>query len=327
MATIVRHPEVEDYFVELTLDEIRQRPHGIIPEYEANRLIILKEYRLPVDLAVFAEMSTNLALLDDPALRRSVKKMESTTFFGPGRDPVQTKTTSALRRSVKKMLSAAFSGLGRKPVQAKTTSDAVTRALYDVLCKGDAGLYRRASEVMRAAHDALLSLYSVCFPQYGYFKLVPTIRFTQTLFENLHWDNHHIAEDFQQARIFCNLDQRPRLWNVSHNFVTYAQRLYREHELSRFAGQDPNLLVNYLTGNVLGGSRNACRDSLARHVIAFEPGEVWFGESRMLSHQIVYGERAMVYMFFVEPSRMLAPEKRFNTRVEALHRENAHSDQ
>ena len=295
MPTILKHPQIEDYFVELTLDEIKQRPHGIIPEYEANRLIILKDYRLPIDLDVFAEMSTNLNRVEDPKVRRTIKKMYSTTFYGDAAPALDT----------------------------KTSSDPVIRAAYDVLCNGDAELYRRASDTMRTAHETLLQIYTTCFPGYDYYRIIPSIRLTQTLFENLHWDNHQIAADFQQARIFCNLDQRPRIWHVSHNFVTYARQLYQEHQLSRFSGQDPNLLNDYICGKVLGGTRNACRDNLPRHVIAFEPGEVWFGESRMLAHQIFYGARAMVYMFFIEPDRMLSPERRFNAQVESLHREAA----
>ena len=295
MATILKHPQVEDYFVELTLDEIKERPHGIIPEYESNRLIILKDYRLPIDLDVFAEMSTNLGRIEDPKIRRTVKKMTSTNFLREG----------------------------YSADDVRTVPNPITRAAYDVLCNGDADLYLGVRDAMRTAHETLLHLYEICFPDYSYFRIIPTIRLTQTLFENLHWDNHQIAEDFQQVRIFCNLDQRPRIWHVSHNFVTYARQLYQEHQLSRFAGQDPNLLNNYICGSVLGGSRNACRDNLPRHVIAFEPGEIWFGESRMLAHQIFYGERAMVYMFMIDPARMLSPERRFNAQVESLHREAA----
>jgi len=39
----------------------------------------------------------------------------------------------------------------------------------------------------------------------------------------------------------------------------------------------------------------------------------------MISHQIFYGERAMVYMFFVSPDGMLSPDRRFNQQVEDLH--------
>ena len=58
-----------------------------------------------------------------------------------------------------------------------------------------------------------------------------------------------------------------------------------------------------------------------RHRIAFDPGEVWLGESRLISHQIYYGEAAMVYMWFVDTSSMADPANRFNERVERLHRD------
>ena len=50
-------------------------------------------------------------------------------------------------------------------------------------------------------------------------------------------------------------------------------------------------------------------------------GEVWFGESRLISHQIYYGESAAVYMWFVNAASMADPNRRFNHRLESLHRE------
>lgn len=297
MATIIKHPDVEDYFVELTLDEIKRRPNGITDLYEANRLILLKDYRLPVDLSVFAHLSGNIEKVDSPALRKTLKKMTSPKFF----EGIEFNSDSATIR------------------QAFEAADPVRKAVFDVLCNGDAELFSVASRAMKAAHDTALELFETCFPTYSYYRVIPSVRLTTTLFENIHWDNHQIADDFQQVRIFSNLDQRPRIWHTSHNFVAYARQLYRDHDLGRFAGKDPNELVNYMCGPVLGGTANACRDSLPRHVIAFEPGEVWFGESRLLSHQIFYGERAMVYMFFVRPDGMLSPSSRFNQQVEALH--------
>jgi hypothetical protein len=61
-------------------------------------------------------------------------------------------------------------------------------------------------------------------------------------------------------------------------------------------------------------------DHQPRHRIAFDPGEMWIGESRLISHQIYYGEAAMVYMWFVNTSSMAESENRFNARVEAVHR-------
>ncbi|HEY5410569.1 MAG TPA: hypothetical protein VIJ94_07570 [Caulobacteraceae bacterium] len=286
MAKIIKHPEVEDYFVELTLDEIRSKPNGIIPEYEANRLVVLKDYRLPVDLEALGRMSTDLSRIEDQKLRRKIKKLTSTWI-----------------------------------VEDQPDSRDVRQAVFEVMCGGDEGLFRAVRSTMAAAHQAIIGLYDVCFPNYKPFmRLIPSVRLTQTLFENLHWDNHQIEDDFQQVRIFCNLDQRPRIWNVSHNFVEFAKRLYEAHDLGRYAGKDPNLLNDYICGNILGGTAKACTDDLPRHAAAFEPGEVWFGESRMIAHQIYYGERAMVYMFFVPPEAMLDPARRFNIQVKDLHR-------
>lgn len=346
MATIIRHPQVEDYFVELTLDQIRQRPGGIADLYEENRLILLKDYRLPVDLDVLQKMSGNLARVEDPKLRKTLKKLTSTKFFegadavfsdddsGASPEPEAHEAPDAGQRSLLGRLKptlkrgapsqstpvAGSSNPSRtRVIDLLETSDPVRRAVYDVLCNGDADLFAQASRMMKRAHEAAMDLFQICFPTYQYFRIVPSVRLTTTLFENIHWDNHGIAEDFQQVRIFCNLDQRPRIWHTSHRFVTYLETIYSEHRLERFAGRDPNELNDYVCGKVLGGTRGACTDNLPRHVIAFDPGEVWFGESRILSHQIFYGERAMVYMFFVHPEGMLRPERRFNEQVRLLH--------
>jgi hypothetical protein len=80
-------------------------------------------------------------------------------------------------------------------------------------------------------------------------------------------------------------------------------------------------MLDFITGSVLGGTVNTWMDNLPRHRIAFDPGEVWLGESRLLSHQIYYGEAAMVYMWFVNAASMANPANRFNARVDAVHRE------
>jgi hypothetical protein len=284
MAKIIKHADVEDYFVERTLDEIKSTPHGLIPEYEANRLIVLKDYRLPIDFDAFAEMNANTQAAS-PALQKQLKKLMATHIL-----------------------------------QASPAStEPLHRAIFETFCNGDEVLFNRVQSAMRAAHEAVLELFRTCFPNYEHFRVVPSVRLTRTMFENLHWDNHNIDDDFQQVRIFVNLDERPRIWNVSHNFVNFARSVYRDHGLERFAGRDPNEMNDYIVGKILGGTAGACRDAFPRHVVAFEPGEVWFGESRMISHQIYYGERAMVYMFFVKPEGMLDRRRRFNAQVEDLH--------
>jgi hypothetical protein len=296
MARIERHPNVSDYILSMSLDEIRQRG-GVSDIFEEGKIVLLKDYRLDFDFDAISNLATTIGDVEDKAIRRTLKKLQATSFF--------EKTGNSTISTV----------LGRR--------DESQNPVLDVLCKGNQSVFERAANAIRSAHEEILRIFSVCFPTYDAFRFIPSLRLTQTLFENLHWDNHSIDDDFHQARIFANLDTRPRIWHVSHNYIDYARQLYREHDLGRFAGKDPNLMLDYINGEVLGGTQQTWREALPKHRIAFDPGEVWIGESRMISHQIFYGERAMVYMWFVKAASMANPENRFNNRVEALHQEMA----
>jgi hypothetical protein len=294
MALIERHPAVEDYFVNLSVADIRDRG-GIADIFEEGRIILLKDYLLDFDFEALTGLSKSTDGIEDPALRKKLKKMTAPLFF-EGDAPVEKNGRLIFREPVR-------------------------QAIYDVICRGDRATFDRASLALKSAHEQLLRLFDVCFPQYETFRLVPSIRLTQTLFENLHWDNHSIDDDFHQARIFTNLDIRPRIWNVGHRFPDWVRMHYDEYDLGRFAGKDPNLLIDFVTGDILGGTRKTWKDNEPRHRIAFQPGEVWLGESRLISHQIYYGESAMVYMWFVNRRSMADPAKAFNSRVDALHKQ------
>lgn len=295
MAIIERHPDIEDYFVELTLDEISRRG-GLADIFEEGRVILLKDYRLPVDHQAIDAISRSLDDIADPQIRRRVKKLTTPMFFD---EP-----------------SGAADG-------HLTFDDTARQAIYDVLCRRDREVFEKAAAAIKSAHDEALRIFGICFPNYEPFRLIPSARLTRTLFENLHWDNHSIDDDFHQARIFANLDTRPRIWNVGHPYPQWVREYYHEHDLGRFAGKDPNLMLDYISGHVLGGTQNTWMDKEPRHKVALEPGEVWLCESRLISHQIVYGESALVYMWFVRAASMANPENRYNRRVERIHQEMA----
>ena len=292
MAIIHRHPEIEDYFVQMTLPNIAERG-GIADIFEEGRLIILSDYRMDFESSTLAKISKSIGGIGDRDLRKRIKKLSGTQFF-EGELPVRRNGRLAF-------------------------GDPVRQALFDHVCRGDEEVFKGAAASLKRAHEEILRIFEICFPQYEPFRIVPSLRLTRTFFENLHWDNHSIDDDFHQARIFANLDARPRIWNVGRLFTDWARQFYWEHDLGRFAGKDPNLMIDYITGSVLGGTRKAWLDTEPRHQIAFEPGEVWLGESRLISHQIYYGEAAMVYMWFVKPASMANPSNRFNKRVERLH--------
>ena len=293
MALIDRHPGVEDYFTEISLSEIANCG-GVADIFEEGRLLLLKDFRLDFDFEALSALSKSTESVEDLALRKKLKKMTTPLFF-EGERPIEKAGRLLFR-------------------------DPARQAVFDVICRGDRDIFERASRALKSAHDQLLRLFDICFPQYETFRVVPSIRLTRTMFENLHWDNHSIEEDFHQARIFTNLDTRPRIWNTGARLPDWVQMHYDEYDLGRFAGKDPNLLIDFVTGDVLGGSRKTWMDNEPRHRIAFDPGEVWLGESRLISHQIYYGEAAMVYMWFVNAASMADAENRFNNRVESVHR-------
>jgi len=299
LASVVKHPELADYIQYMTLDEIAARPKGVMDLFEDGTLIIIKDFRLPFDFGAIEALDNRLDQIEDQKLRRKLKKLEATAFFD-GKSPVTTRLPGSLHTTLR-------------------FEEPLRQGLFDTLCRGDQAIFENARRALKSAHDDLNRIFQTCFPQYRPTRLISSLRLTETLFENLHWDNHSIDDDFHQARVFCNIDRRKRVWNVGHRCVEYLESIYEEHDLGRFAGRDPNLMLNYVAGDVLGGTREIWKDNRPRHSIAFDPGEVWLGESRMISHQIWYGERAMVYMWFVDLHSMDEPRKRFNARVEALH--------
>ena len=296
MAVIERHPAVRDSFVQLSLPDISARG-GVADLFEDGALILIKDYRLDFEPTALDGLSKSADAIADPDLRKQLKKLTASAFF-EGTPPRELR--------------------GRL-----LFDDPLRQAIFDVVCAGRRDVFERAATALRHAHEEALRLFEICFPNYEAFRLVPSVRLTRTMFENLHWNNHSIDDDFHQARIFANLDSRPRIWNIGHAFADWVRDHYRELELWRFAGKDPNLMVGFIDTEVLGGTRKKWMDNEPRHRIAFEPGEVWLAESRLLAHQIYYGEAALVYMWFVTVASMADPAKRFNARVEAIHREMA----
>jgi hypothetical protein len=298
MARIDRHPQVKDYIIEMDLAEIGVRG-GVADLFEEGNLILISGYRLPIDCKAFEALDKRVDAVVDYGTRRKVKKLTAASFLA-GEPP--------RKRSI-------FD----RTDPARIFDDPVRQAVFDILCKGDPDIFDRARHALKITHDEMQRIFGICFPGYTPFRFIPSIRLTQTLFENLHWDNHSINADFHQARLFGNLDGRPRIWHVSHHSDDYLRQIYEKFDLGRFAGKDPNLLLEYIHADLLGGLADTWMEQLPKHKIAFDPGEVWSGESRLISHQIFYGEAAAVFMWFMQVSDMVNPKNRFNERVAAVH--------
>ena len=60
----------------------------------------------------------------------------------------------------------------------------VRQATFDVLCKGDRAIFDRAARALKSAHDEVVRIFGICFPDYDPFRFIPSVRLTRTLFEN-----------------------------------------------------------------------------------------------------------------------------------------------
>jgi hypothetical protein len=182
----------------------------------------------------------------------------------------------------------------------------------------DVGKLTYFQEQVRSGNAQSDALYQRLFPNYVSSRAMYTWRFTETMYEDLHWDVFGIDELFHQVRIFTNLAKSPRLWRISHRSDEFAERMYREAKLERFAGSKGDDLLRALNKSGLH-AKTPCMDRQPKHHIAFAQGDVWVCETRIVAHQIYHGERAFAAMYFSEAATMDQPELALEARLSRVH--------
>jgi hypothetical protein len=182
----------------------------------------------------------------------------------------------------------------------------------------DSGKLRYFQEQVRSGNAQSDALYARLFPNYVSTRAMYTWRFTETMYEDLHWDVFGIEEEFHQVRIFTNLASSPRLWRVSHRSDEFAERIYHDVRLERFAGCKGDDLLRAMNKSALH-SKTPCLDRQPKHHLAFAQGDVWVCETRIVAHQIYHGERAFAAMYFSEAATMDRPELALEARLNRVH--------
>jgi hypothetical protein len=281
MATIVRDPQVGDYIVERE------------PSSEAD----LEEIRLLYEQGY-------LILLRGVTFDLDYEFLNGIDFDVPGSPDVLHK--------VKKLTGRKFLGL------SPTGTGPVESFVFQNIFESDAGKLAYFQEQVKSGNAQSDALYAKLFPKYVSTRAVHTWRFTETMYENLHWDVFGIPEPFHQVRIFTNISRSPRLWRVSHRIEEFAESIYDEANLSQFASANADDLIRFVNKDVLRG-KTPCFDRQPKHHIAFKQGDVWICETRLLAHQIYHGERAFAAMYFSDPEGMYRPELGFDVRMQQLH--------
>jgi hypothetical protein len=62
---------------------------------------------------------------------------------------------------------------------------------------------------------------------------------------------------------------------------------------------------------VFKGFEEAGREGCPKHIVFFDPGEVWVVDSRKVSHQIFFGRKALSTEHAIEPSSMANPSAHY----------------
>jgi hypothetical protein len=162
-----------------------------------------------------------------------------------------------------------------------------------------------------------LPIYEKIFEGYIFSRKKVSWRLNATLNENMHIDTYKQPSFDHFARMFINLDSQPRIWNTSYTLDDMYE-MHGQAALDALAGNvTPTLLHQELNARTFGTQSSLeWWDNKDRHVTYFDPGDIWIVDSRLISHQIFYGRRALSIDFFVDPGSMLNPRRQYLAMAE-----------
>ena len=165
----------------------------------------------------------------------------------------------------------------------------------------------------------VLPVYAKLFEGYRFTQRKIVWRLTTTRSEAMHIDTYKEENRDHFARLFINLDNQPRIWNVSHDMNGLSDMFGHDAAMS-IEKDTPNRLHTRIKEMAFGLASEDCFDAQPRQTIFFDPGEAWVVDSRQVAHQIFYGRRAVSIDFFVERDSMQEPTRHYLMRAKKLLR-------
>lgn len=119
-------------------------------------------------------------------------------------------------------------------------------------------------------------------------------RFSETRMENLHYDLDRNSDDHEAFRLYINLDATPRIWSVSYpvtDLITQGGRRMTDNIPQDLPAE---VKLERVTGRAFGGwNQRATERKAPRHMVFFDPGDVWIVDGRSVSHQVLQGQRVL----------------------------------
>jgi hypothetical protein len=119
-------------------------------------------------------------------------------------------------------------------------------------------------------------------------------RFSDTRMENLHYDLDANADDHEAFRLYINLDDQPRIWSISYPVSELIAKGGQRITNGIPSDLKSEIRLERVTGRAFGGWNQRATERVApRHMVFFDPGDVWIVDGRAVSHQVLQGRRVL----------------------------------
>ncbi|QIK78945.1 hypothetical protein G7077_08600 [Sphingomonas piscis] len=151
----------------------------------------------------------------------------------------------------------------------------------------DENRFEKFREQIQSVDAQIDGIARTIFNRHRFLTETITWKFQRNRGENMHIDNLNGCDKAAQIRLFANLDNKPRQWSIGRHWRHYAEREFDRAKLSD-AVDDPCDFNHRLSAAAFGVSTDTCREP--RHMIEFEPGEVWLANSALVAHQVRGGD-------------------------------------
>jgi hypothetical protein len=290
MTQVYLHPDISDYFVEYDFAEVMRSPANGSPQDLRRR--VMEDY-----VAQKCILLRNVRIDYDIDFVRSVQ-------FPP---------TWLYKKFPSKVVERP------KPLAKNPVKQDLCRDLFG----GDEGLFRRFEGEVRAVNGGIRRVLDELLRHHRVEATDIIWRHTETRVENLHFDIDQDSADFESVRLYLNMDDIPRIWHTSYELSRILDAYYDELELAALAGQPLERLLQVLSLRLFGNWSSRGREQFPRHMVLFEPGDVWICDGRTVPHQVIYGRRVASSFYRLDSGALPAWHPSLASRVAATHAHHA----
>jgi hypothetical protein len=285
MTQIYLHPSIDDHFIEYDFSSIERSPNdgsaddlrrSVINDYVNEKVILLRNVRIDADF--------NLLRSTSFPQQWHYKKFPALPFEADIR---------------KAKLGKSKPGKFFCPPEQKPHREAISKFCHDVFAD-DWPRYFAFQDAFLAVNAATRGVVNEIFRGYTFQKPSLVWRLAETRVENLHFDNDRDCDSTESVRLYVNIDDVPRIWHTTHTLSTLVSQYYKDLDLADHIGTPSEHLINDLSVRLFGNWQLRGREQFPRHMILFEPFDVWLVDGRTVPHQVIYGRRVVSSFFLAD---------------------------